>query len=278
MDEEAGEQSPLDGVATGVLQRFGKQLKACRTLRGMSREELGRLTGYSGSTIAAFEQGKRIPPPKFIDRADEVLGVCGVLKASKEDLERAQYPAFFQDAAGLEAKAIELHVYATQGMPGLLQTPEHAREVFANWRPLLDEDTVAQRVAARLARQEIFLRKPMPTISFVIEEAAVRRPLGGSEVWHGQLEQLLLRGQHRNVEIQIMPTSRMVHAGLAGPFTLMEMTDGRRIAYTEVQGDSRVHTARQKVRGLEAAYGTLRAQACTPAESMALVEQILGEK
>ena len=63
-----------------------------------------------------------------------------------------------------------------------------------------------------------------------------------------QLEQLLVVGRRRNVEIQVMPLCRQEHAGLAGPFTLMEMKDGRRIAYAEVQGDSRVHTERQKER------------------------------
>lgn len=74
-----------------------------------------------------------------------------------------------------------------------------------------------------------------------------------------------------------MPLSRKQHAGLAGPFTLMETKDERRIAYTEVQGDSHVHTERGKVRELETAYGSLRAQALTPAESLSLIEKLLGE-
>jgi hypothetical protein len=159
-----------------------------------------------------------------------------------------------------------------------LQTEEYARAVFAMWRPLLDEEVIDQRVAARLARQDVFARRPAPHLSFVIEEAVLHRPLGGQVVWRGQLEQSLLAGQRRNVEIQVMPLSREEHAGLAGPFTLMETREGRRIAYTEVQGDSRVHTERSKVRELEGAYGTIRAQALTPMESRALIEKLLGER
>jgi hypothetical protein len=201
-----------------------------------------------------------------------------VLSASKEEVARAQYPAFFRDAAKLEAEAVVLHVYATQAVPGLLQTEEYARAVFAIWRPQLDEEVVDQRLTARLARQEIFSRRPAPHLSFVIEEAVLLRPLGGEAVWRGQLEHLMLIAEKRNVEIQVMPLSRQEHAGLAGPFTLMEMKDGRRIAYAEVQGDSRVHTERQRVRELERTYGTLRAQAHTPAESRALTEKLLGER
>ena len=96
----------------------------------MDRAQFGSLTGYSASTIASFEQGRRIPPPKFIDQADEVLGAGGVLSASKEELARAQYPAFFRDAARLEAEAVVLHVDAHQAMPGLFQTEDFGRAGF----------------------------------------------------------------------------------------------------------------------------------------------------
>lgn len=275
MDDEV--QQPECEVGAGILCVFGRQLKLLRERAGMDRARLGSLTGYSSSTIASFEQGRRVPPPKFIDRSDEVLDAGGVLRASKEEVARAQYPAFFRDAAKFEAEAVVLHVYATQAVPGLLQTEDYARTVFAIWSPQLDEVVVEQRLAARLARQEILDRRPAPHLSFVIEEAVLLRPLGGEAVWRGQLEQLLLIAEKRNVEVQVMPLSRQQHAGLAGPFTLMELKDGRRIAYAEVQGDSRVHTERQKVRELERTYGSLRAQASTPAESRVLIEELLGE-
>ncbi|MFI7300006.1 helix-turn-helix domain-containing protein [Streptomyces sp. NPDC050121] len=276
MDDEV--QQPEYEVGTGMLCVFGRQLKLFRDRAGTDRASLGSLTGYSASTIASFEQARRIPPPKFIDQADEVLEAGGVLSASKEEVARAQYPAFFRDAAKLEAEAVELLVYDTQLVNGLLQTEEYARAVFAMWQPLLDETVIEQRVAARLARQEIFSRRPAPHLSFVIEEAVLLRPLGGEAVWRGQLEHLRLIADKRNVVIQVMPLSRQEHAGLAGPFTLMETKDGRRMAYTEVQGDSRVHTERLKVRELERTYGILRAQAHTPTESLALIEKLLGER
>ncbi|GAA3377825.1 helix-turn-helix transcriptional regulator [Streptomyces sannanensis] len=276
MDDEV-QQSEYE-VGTGMLCVFGRHLKLFRERSEMDRARFGSLTGYSASTIASFEQGRRIPPPKFIDQADEVLGAGGVLCASKEEVARAQYPAFFRDAAKLEAEAVELHVYANQAVPGLLQTEEYARAVFINWRPLLHEDVVEQRVTARLARQEIFCRTQLPTISFVIEESVLRRPLGGWGIMRGQLEQILLHGQRRNVEIQVMPIERDEHAGLAGPFTLIEAKEGRRIAYVEAQQDSCLYTARKPVREIEEQYGLLRAQALTPRESLALVEKLLGER
>ncbi|MFH9734801.1 helix-turn-helix domain-containing protein [Streptomyces sp. NPDC017260] len=276
------EQGQVDGVeqeaGAGILHVFGRQLKLCRERAGLDRAELGSRTGYSASTIASFEQGRRIPPPRFIDKADELLDAGGLLKAGKEEVARAQYPAFFRDAARLETKAAALHVYATKAVPGLLQTEEYARAVFTMWRPLLDEETIGQRVTARLARQEMFSRTPMPTISFVIEEFVLRRPLGGCQVMRGQLEQILLYGHRRNVEMQVMPIEREEHAGLEGPFTLIETVEGQRIAYVEAYKDSRLYTERRSVREIEDQYGILRAQALTPRESLALVEKLLGER
>ncbi len=275
-DGEAEASSPSE-PGSGILRVFGRQLKRFRLRAGLERAEFGSRTGYSASTIAAFEQGRRVPSPRFIDVADELLDAGGVLQEMKEEVARAQFPAFFQDAARLEAEAVELHVYDTHLINGLLQTEEHARAVFAMRRPLLAEETIEQRVIARMLRQEIFSRWPAPLMSFVIEEAVLRRPIGGAEVHRGQLEQILLTGQNRNVEIQVMPLQREDHAGLAGPFTLIETKVGQRIAYAEVQKSSHLYTERTPVRELEAQYGIIRAQALTPRESMAFIEGLLGE-
>lgn len=105
-----------------------------------------------------------------------------------------------------------------------------------------------------------------------------REPIGGRKVLREQLEQILLIGQHRNVEIQVMPTDREDHAGLGGPFNLIDAATGQRIAYTEVQDDSRLYTDAGRIRELESRYGILRSQALTPSESLAFIEKLLGER
>ena len=268
---------PEGKQANGVAVAFGRQLKLLRTRAGLDRVEFGKRTGYAAQSLASFEQGRRIPQPGFVDKADKVLEAGGLLLALKDELSRAQYPAFFRDMAKLEAEAVTLHVYAALAVPGLLQTEDYARAVFSMRRPLLGEETIEQRVSARMARQAIFTRTPMPTLSFVIEESVLRRPVGGLAVHRGQLEQIIFHGQRRNVEVQLMPTDRMEHCGLAGPFTLIEKHDGRRMAYVEVQRDSRLHTDRAVVRDVEEQYGIIRAQALTPSESLDVVKRLLGE-
>lgn len=267
-----------DGEDSGAfIKSFGLQVKLLRERAGLTQAELGSRVGYSADQIAAVEQGRRIPKPELIDKVDEVLDAGGVLKAMKREVARARYPAFFRDAARIEAGAVEVHSYDVQVINGLLQTEDYARALFTMRRPLLDEEIVEQRVAARMARQTIFDARPAPLLGFVIEEAALQRPFGGKRVLRGQLEQLLLIGQKRNVEIQVMPTAREDNAGIDGPFILMTPKGGEQVAYLEGQGRSTLLTNREEARTVAARYGTIRAQALNPRESSIFIEKLLGE-
>ncbi|MFF5046845.1 helix-turn-helix domain-containing protein [[Kitasatospora] papulosa] len=277
-ERSSGASAQPEGKAeNGVAVAFGRQLKLLRVRAGLDRVEFGKRVGYAAQSVASFEQGRRIPQPEFIDKADRVLDAGGLLVALKEELARSQYPAFFRDMARLESRAAAMSVYAVSAVSGLLQTEEYARAVFQMQRPLLEDDVIEQRLEARMVRQDIFKRAPAPLLSFVIEEAVLRRPIGGRQVMRNTLEQVLLAAQLRNVEVQVMPTDREDSAGLGGPFTLIDTDKGQRVAYTEVQDDSRLYTGTRKVRELEARYGILRSQALTPAESSAMIVKLIGE-
>lgn len=263
--------------SSAFLRGFGKQLKLLRERAGLTQAELGARVGYSADQIASVECGRRIPKPDLIDKADEVLGARGILKAMKEQCALERYPAFFRDAAEIEKEAAELYSYENQVLVGLLQTKDYARAVLGMCRPLLDEELIEQRVAARLDRQAIFSVRPAPIMGFVMEEAILRRPYGGKHVLRGQLEHLLLIGEKRNVELQVMPTDREDHAGADGPFILMIPKGGSQIAYIEGQGRGILLTDREEVRTIAARYGIIRAQALNPGESLALIEKVLRE-
>ncbi|MER7896569.1 helix-turn-helix transcriptional regulator [Streptomyces sp. NPDC096046] len=267
---------PEDEAGKGVVCAFGKNLKTLRLREGMDREEFGKRIGYSAATVASYEQGRRIPSPRTIDRADEVLHAGGLLSVWKEEVERAQYPGFFQGMAALEKECIELLMYDTLVVNGLLQSEEYMRALMGMRRPPLDPETVEQRVIARLARQDIFDRRPAPLLSFVLDESVLRRPYGGRDVLQGQLEQLLLVGQKQNVEIQVMPLDCMESAGVDGPFTVVTRTDGKKFVYAEAQGTSTLETDPKQAALSAARYGIIRSQALTPRESPEFVEGLLG--
>jgi transcriptional regulator with XRE-family HTH domain len=273
---EDGER-PAEDPGQGVMRAFGRQLKLLRMRAGLSRSELGGQVGYSVSSIESFELGRRIPPPRSIDQFDEVVDAGGVLTAMKDEVARAQYPPFFRHAAGLEREAVELLSYDTHVVKGLLQTEEYMRAVLGMRRPLLDQEVIEERVAARLARQEIFDRWPAPLLSFVVEEAALRRPFGGRSVLRRQLEHLLITGAKRNVEIQVMPTEQEDNAGVDGPFTVITKKGGAQFVYMEVQGRSNLLIDREETQRAAARYGIIRSQALSPQKSLRFIETLLGE-
>ncbi|MFD3566149.1 helix-turn-helix domain-containing protein [Streptomyces sp. NPDC058667] len=266
-----------DKAGQGVVAAFGRSLKTLRTRAGMEREEFGKRLGYSASTIASFEQGRRIPPPRAIERSDEVLDAGGLLTVWKDQLEKAQYPAFFQGMAELEKQAIELLSYSKLMVTGLLQTEEYMRALLAMRRPPLEQEIIEQRVMARLARQDIFDRRPAPLLSFVMDEAVIRHRYGGKEVLRGQLEHLLLIGARRNVELQVMPTDCEDNAGVNGPFTVVTRKDGKQFLYVEVTNISSLETDPEQAVLASARYGIIRSQALSPRESLAFIEKLLGE-
>lgn len=273
---EDGER-PAEEPGQGVIAAFGRQLKLLRVRAGISREELGAQVGYSAHSIASFELGRRTPPPRFIEQVDEIVDAGGLLVAMKDEVARAQYPPFFRDVARLEQEAVELLAYDTHIIKGLLQTEEFMRAVLALRRPLLDQETVEQRVAARLARQEIFDRWPAPLLSFVLEEAALRRRFGGARVLRQQLEHLLVVGGKRSVQIQVMPTEQEDNAGVDGPFTLITQKDGGKYLYLEAQGHSRLVIDPEQTQLAAARYGIIRSQALSPRASLRFIETLLGE-
>ncbi|WP_373428677.1 Scr1 family TA system antitoxin-like transcriptional regulator [Streptomyces sp. B1I3] len=280
MDDTIGDDDGPEEAAD-LFRVVGRQIRLLRERAGLTQRELGERLGYSEDLIRSLERGRRTAQPEFLDAADELLGAGGLLRAASEDVARARararvrHPAWFRDYVQLETNAAEVHEYASHVVPGLLQTEEHARALFTMRKPLLDEATIEQRVTARLARQDLLTRWPAPIVTCIVEEVVLRRPIGGEKVHRAQLEQLLALGRLRSLELQVMPTGRDEHAGLGGPFILLTPKGRSQLAYMEVQNVSRLITEPDEVRILAARYGSIRAQALTPSDSLTAIEELL---
>ncbi|MFJ5153343.1 helix-turn-helix domain-containing protein [Streptomyces sp. NPDC088353] len=266
-----------DEESAAVLRTVGRVVKTCRERKGLRQAELGAAIGYSEEQVSSVERGRRAPSPTFLEAADGVLDAGGLIAGLKKDVEEARYPKKVRDLAKLEGEAAEICAYTNTVIDGLLQTPEYARALYGMRRPLFTEEEMERLVAARMARQEVFDRQPTPIFSFIQEEVTLRRPVGGRMVMRKQLERLLEFGQRRNVEIQVMPTDREDHAGLAGSFQLLRLKEGDTVGHNEVQLISRLISHPKEIQVLEIRYGIIRAQALTPRESLAFIEKVLGE-
>ncbi|MEU1184474.1 helix-turn-helix transcriptional regulator [Streptomyces sp. NPDC005820] len=276
-DEPGWEVDPTDEWGVAVVATVARQLKLRREAVGMRAGDFGTAVGYGEDMIYKIESGKRIPRPEFLDRADEVLGAGGLLSAMKEDVKRVTYPKKVREIAELEAKAVEIQLYDPLSIHGLLQTPEYGRGLLLMRRPAYTEAEVERFVAARVGRKSVFERDPMPELSFVVEEWTLRRPLGGRAVLRRQLEHLLETGRLRNVELQVMPMDCEEHAGVDGSIEVLKFADGSAVGRSLVVANGRAVCDLKQLRILELRYGIIRAQALTPRESLAFIEQLLGE-
>ncbi|MEU6530823.1 helix-turn-helix transcriptional regulator [Streptomyces sp. NPDC046928] len=276
-DEPGWEVDPDDEWGVAVVATVGRQLKLRREAVGMRAGEFGRAVGYGEDLVYKIESGKRIPRQEYLDRADEVLGAGGLIAAAWEDVKRVRYPKRVRELGQLEARAVEIALYECHIIPGLLQTPDHARAVIGAAQPPYSPDDAERMVAARLARQSVFQRSPAPAMSFVLEEGVVRRPIGGTMAWRQQLERLLEVGRLHHVVLQVMPMNCETHSGLDGRIELLKFPDGTAVGRSDGAFNGRPTHEPKHLRILELRYGTIRAQALSPRESLALIERMLGE-
>jgi transcriptional regulator with XRE-family HTH domain len=275
--DDAQWDAGLEDDSSGVMRMVGRLIKLWREAAKLTQAELGAAIGYGEEMVSKVERGVRVPKPEFLDNADRVLNAGGKLSVLKDDVAEARYPKKVRDLAKLEADAIELGAYVNTVVQGLLQTEEYARANFRERRPTYSEDELERLIAARMARQEIFERRPAPLMTFVQEEVTLRRPLGGTGVLRRQLEHLLELCRLRFVQIQVMPTHTEEHAGLGGSLRVLKLKDGTSIGRDEVSLTSRLITDPLEVQIVEMRYGMIRAQALTPRESLAFIEKLRGE-
>ncbi len=265
------------GSGATATRYFAAVLRLLRERAGLSQEELGRQIGYTGAQVSAVETCVRIAKPEFIDRADDVLGAGGVLKAAAEYLRLDRYPEFFKAFARLEAEALSVGSYQTHLLHGLLQTEEYARALMECRYPPLEEEEIEQLVVARVERAALFSRKPRALLSFVIEESVLRRGIGSASMTRAQLEHLVELAALRNVALQVMPSRNGQHAGMDGPMTVIETPEHEHLVYLEAQEHSVLVSDPDEVARYAQRYAMIRTQALGLDESVSLIKQLAGE-
>jgi transcriptional regulator with XRE-family HTH domain len=217
---------------------LGTQLRRLREAKGITREDAGYRIRASESKISRMELGR----VGFKERdVVDLLALYGV----DDDAEREalvllareanaagwwhQYadvlPDWFQTYVGLEEAASVLRVYEVQFVPGLLQTPDYARAVMIRGRPGAPADEIERRVSMRITRQELLTKHGGPRLWAVVDEAALRRPVGSVEVFRSQLEHLIEATQNARITLQVTPFRSGGHPAEIGAFTIMRFPE-----------------------------------------------------
>ncbi|MFD3541166.1 Scr1 family TA system antitoxin-like transcriptional regulator [Streptomyces sp. NPDC058662] len=259
------------------LRSFGETVKASRKRAGRTQEQLAALIGYSVQYVGSVEQGRRHPSQKFITKTEAVLDTFGVIGIAAKQLSRRRGLAtWFRRWAELEEVAVTLNTYECRSIPGLLQPESYARALIGDVLPPPTAEDVEERIAARLARQQLLTRTPYTVFSFIIEEAVILRQTGGAEVTSQLIDHVLECSRPPNVDLQIMPSISPEHAGLGGPFCLLETEEHEWVGYSEGQQSGRVLSDPKDLSLLHQRYAKLRIQALNPADSAGLLMRLRG--
>jgi hypothetical protein len=235
----ASSQEEATGSGPTVLRiLLGAQLRGLRESKNISREDAGWEIRASGSKISRMELGR----VSFKERdVSDLLTLYGVADPNERQalLSLAQQannpgwwhhfsdilPAWFQSYLGLEAAATLIRTYEIQFVPGLLQTADYARSVILLGHAGADADEIERRIDLRRQRQQILNRPDPPQLWVVIDEAVLRRPIGGVEVMKAQIEHLIEASKLPNVRMQIIPFLAGGHAAAGGPFAILRFPE-----------------------------------------------------
>ena len=216
---------------------LGSQLRRLREAKGITREEAGYKILASGSKISRMELGRVSFNERDVADLLEMYGVDEAEQASLVSLAKEAnspgwwhkygdvLPEWFQVYVGLEEAASLIRLYEVQFIPGLLQSEEYARAVISLGLPGAAPEEIERRVSLRMARQELLTKTGGPRLWAVVDEAALRRPIGGREVMRAQLGRLIECAREPNITLQVVPFRSGGHAAEAGAFTIMRFPE-----------------------------------------------------
>ncbi|MFE0852785.1 helix-turn-helix domain-containing protein [Streptomyces mutabilis] len=256
------------------LDYYGYELRRHREAAGLTQRQLGDIVNYTGSLVGQIETARKLPTPEFSERVDAALGTGGFLSRLVDLVMRSQLPAWFQQVAELEVRAVEICTFQTHMIHGLLQTDAYVRAVLGTLDPTdLDDCT-----AVRLARQRIFEKEEPPVFWAILSEAALRQEIGDRETMRGQLAHLLSFESNPRINVQVLPYSAGAHAGLQGSFTLFRFARDPAIVYTEGYGTGHPTANPETVKDCSLRYDHLRAAALPLRDSAELIRRLMEER
>jgi hypothetical protein len=188
-------------------------------------------------------------------------------------------PNWFQPYVGLEEAAALIRTYEVQFIPGLLQTEGYARAVIAVDRVTASAEEIDRRVSLRMDRQRLLTRPDAPTLWAIVDEAALRRPIGGAAVMRGQLEALMEATTLPNLTLQVAPFRVGGHAASGGSFTILRFLgkDLPDVVYHEHLTSALYLDKREQVDHYAETMERLAAQADPPARTAQTLAELLRQ-
>ncbi|MGW5370163.1 helix-turn-helix domain-containing protein [Streptomyces sp. NPDC004009] len=267
-------------------RKLGAELRALRTGAGLTSGEAARLVGWHQSKVSRIETGAsgvRAADVRLLLDAygvdDRQLRELLLALTGSEDAGgrnrwwhayRGVLPPTYRDFISLESQASGMRTLETTVVPGLLQTPEYARAVTRAAVGGVDEERLDALVEVRLARQDVLRSEPPLELTAVLDEAVLRREVGGPGVMARQLDRLVEAARLPQVRLQVLPFSAGAHVGLTGPFVIFSFprTSDLDVVVLDQLTSSLYLERKEDLMAYTEAFDSLRFHALSPEDSL----------
>ena len=263
---------------TSMAALFGARVRRLRLAAGLTQTELGDKVHVVGTRITQIERVSGAKPTLELARAlDVVLGADDLLVELWPYVYREAFPDWSRRFMEYSERAVLIREYAAHVVPGLLQTESYARAVLSVGLTLGSKEQLEERVAVRMGRQKRLRTADRPELWVILDEAVIRRPVGGKAVMCEQLERLLATMRDRHITVQVLPFDQGEHDVMGGSLTVLAMPDGSEIAYTEGAHYGQLIEDPDEVRRYSLTYDRLRAEALPPLMSLDMIRSVLED-
>jgi len=269
-------------------RRLAAELRRLRHEAGLSLEDVADGLGWQPSKLSRIENRqvgvstadlrKLLVAYKVEDQAyrDHLADMA------RRATERGWWQSFSSDVVpaalatliGLETEARTIRSYEPELVPGLLQTEAYTRAIMRAWQPGWTAADIDRRVEIRMARQDVLLQAgASPQVNCIINEAVLRRTVGGNEVMHEQIEMLAKERDPANVTVQVLSFNSGAHPAMAGPFQILTFHDPGDLGIVHLESAMTALTLEQpeELRRYDEVWGSLQARALSPEDSRVMM-------
>jgi transcriptional regulator with XRE-family HTH domain len=282
--ERNGTKVTAGGTSPTLRRReLGFLLRKLRNDRGLSAEEASRLLLFSPTKLSRLETGRAGASPRDIRDLCNLYEVTDpaererLMSLAREGKQRAWWQSYglpYATYVGLEAEAVSISNYESSRVSGLFQVEGYARAIIEAFES--DPATVEQHVEARMKRQDLLASNDGPSFRCILDEAALRRPVGGPGVMREQLERIIEIAARPNVAFQIIPLDAGAHPAMGYSFVVLEFEEPmvNDVVYLEgMLGDLYIESAEDLER-YKQIFALLSSIALNEGESIAAVTSI----
>ncbi|MFI9309537.1 helix-turn-helix domain-containing protein [Streptomyces triculaminicus] len=278
-------------MPTVRLRRLAAELRRLRSGAHLTREDVTEQTGINTATLYRIETARVRPQQRTLTalldlyavgepQRGEILalsreaGAQGWLRPYHSELPE-EYTAYIS----FEAEARAVRNYESLFIPGLLQTEDYAHAVIKGVLPTASAREIEQRVRARIERQEVLTKVDPLSLWVIMDEAALRRVVGGLKVMREQMQRLMEVAAEPSVTLQVIPFNAGAHAGMPGSFVLMSFPEAEdpEIIYIDSMAGDLFLEAEADVRRYSTTFENLRAVALSPDASADLIAELVKE-